>query len=138
MQLTSFLIQPQYPVNSETPPRLRLLFEKTWCRRCRFASHQLNEASSVVAIDPNGRTSLFADTTLRRRATFRYADENLPAFGELESAIRLTGNCIDGSVPLSKLDAVWNRGQGRRLCPGAFFSPFRCALLTVHSPGQTK
>src|SRR4029077_2547792 len=44
-----------------------------------------------------------------------HADELLAAFMELESATRLVGNCIDGFVPLSKLDAAWNRGQGRKL-----------------------
>ena len=64
------------------------------------------------------------------------ADEKLTAFVGLEAAVRLVGNCVDGFAPLSKLDTVWNRGQGRKLSPGAFFSFFRCALPRVHPAGD--
>lgn len=35
------------------------------------------------------------------------------------------GICVDGFVPLSKLDAVWNRGQGRKLFSGSFLLIFQ-------------
>ena len=60
------------------------------------------------------------------------ADEKLTAFVELESAIRLVGNCVDGFVPLSKLDAVWNRGQGRKLFSRSFLLLFQ--MCTAKGP----
>src|SRR6476646_3801761 len=44
-----------------------------------------------------------------------------------------SGNCIDDFAPSSKLDPVWNGGQGRKLSPGAFFS-----FSDVHCQGSTR
>ncbi len=51
---------------------------------------------------------------------------------ELESTNRLVGNCVDGFVPLSKLDPVWNRGQGRKLFSRSFLLLFQ--MCTVKGP----
>jgi len=53
-------------------------------------------------------------------------------FMELGSAIRLEGIPVDGFVPLSKLDAVWNRGQGRKLFSRSFLLLFQ--MCTAKGP----
>ena len=65
------------------------------------------------------------------------ADEKLTAFVELESTNRLVGNCVDGFVTLSKLDAVWNRGQGRKLFSRSFLLLFQICT-TKGSPTGDK
>ena len=64
------------------------------------------------------------------------ANEKLTAFVELGSAIRLEGNCVDGFVPLSKLDAVWNRGQGRKLFSRSFLLLFQMCTAKGLSVGD--
>src|SRR4051812_20277961 len=46
-------------------------------------------------------------------------------FVELKSAIWPVGICVDGFVPLSKLDAVWDRGPGRKLFSRSFLLLFQ-------------
>jgi hypothetical protein len=53
------------------------------------------------------------------------ADGKLTAFVGLEAAVRLVGICVDGLAPLSNLDTVWNRGQGRKLFSRSFLLLFQ-------------
>ena len=50
------------------------------------------------------------------------------------------GSCgiyVDGFVPLSKLDAVWNRGQGRKLLSRSFLPLFQIFTAKCPSAGVT-
>jgi hypothetical protein len=75
-------------------------------------------------------------THIAMTVNFRDAcGEKLTPFVGPGSAIRLAGICVDGFVPLSKLDAVWNRGQGRKLFFRSFLLLFQMCTARVHPPG---
>ena len=59
---------------------------------------------------------------------FRLKDDNCTN----QKVNGLWGICVEGFVPLSKLDAVWNRGQGRKLFSRSFLPLFQ--MCTAKGP----